>query len=101
MACRQFNVFGTPCAEGEDPFHTRREDVMDPVKKYVDQAFFIMMQYHGVEKDTEQAKIVESGGMHKMARELHECNWQLLAERMESADNRRTSNVERRTSDNG
>jgi Fe-S-cluster containining protein len=91
MACRQFNVFGTPCAEGEDPFHTRREDVMDPVKKYVDQAFFIIMQYHGIVKDSEKIKIVESGGMHKMARELYTCNWRLLAERMESADNRRTT----------
>jgi hypothetical protein len=101
MACRQFNVFGTPCAEGEDPFHTRRKDVMDPVKKYVDQAFFIIMQYHGVEKDTERIKIVESGGMHKMARELYACNWRLLAERMESADDRRTSSDDRRTTNNG
>jgi hypothetical protein len=86
MACRQFNVFGTPCAEGEDPFHTRRQDVMDPVKKYVDQAFFIMLQYHGVEKASKRVKIVESGGMHKLVRELHACNWKLLAERMERCD---------------
>jgi len=89
MACRQFNVFGTPCAEGEDPFHTRREDVMAPDKRYVHQAFFIMLQYHGVEKDSERVKIVESGGMHAMARELHACNWRLLAERMESADQKK------------
>lgn len=93
MACRQFNVFGTPCAEGEDPFHTRRQDVMDPVKKYVDQAFFIMMPYHGVEKEAERVKIVESGGMHKMARELHACNWRLLAERMESADQKKITST--------
>jgi len=86
MACRQFNVFGAPCEAGEDPYHTRREDVMDPVRKYVDQAFFIMLQYHGVEQDPERVKIVESGGMHKLARELHGCNWRLLGERMESAD---------------
>ena len=89
MACRQFNVFGTACANGEDPFHTRREDVMDPVKKYVDQAFYIMLRYHGVEKCSERVKIVESGGMHSMARELHACNWRLLAERMESADQKK------------
>jgi len=86
MACRQFNVFGSACAPGEDPFHSRRRDVMDPVKKHVDQAFFIMLEYHGVEKDSERVSIVESGGMHKMARELHGCNWRLLAERMENAD---------------
>ena len=86
MACRQFNVFGTPCAPGEDPFHTRREDVMEPVKKYIDQAFFIMLPYHGVEKDSDRVKIVESGGMHKMVKELHACNWKLLVERMERCD---------------
>ncbi|KPJ98108.1 MAG: hypothetical protein AMK71_11940 [Nitrospira bacterium SG8_35_4] len=89
MACRQFNVFGAPCKAGEDPYHTRREDVMDPVKKYVDQAFFIMLQYHGVEQDSERVKLVESGEMHKLVRELHGCNWRLLAERMESADQRK------------
>lgn len=89
MACRQFNVFGRPCEAGEDPYHTRREDVMDPVKKYVDQAFFIMLPYHGVEKDSERAKIVETGSMHNMARELHGRNWRLLAERMESVDQKK------------
>jgi Fe-S-cluster containining protein len=89
MACRQFNVFGAPCGAGEDPYHTRRGDVMDPVKKFVDQAFVIMLQYHGVEKDSERVRIVESGGMHNLARELHGCNWRLLAERMESADQKK------------
>jgi Fe-S-cluster containining protein len=92
MACRQFNVFGAPCGEGEDPYHTRREDVMDPVKKYVDQAFVIILQHHGIEKSSERARIVESGGMHKLARELHGCNWRLLAERMESTDQKKMTN---------
>jgi hypothetical protein len=30
MACRQFNVFGLPCAENEDPFYSRPEDVLTP-----------------------------------------------------------------------
>jgi Fe-S-cluster containining protein len=61
MACRQFNVFGNPCKEGEDPFYTRREDVMDPVKKHVDQ-------------------------VHRMVKELQACNWNELAEKMERHD---------------
>ncbi len=28
MACRQLNVFGKVCAEGEDAYHTRRQDVL-------------------------------------------------------------------------
>jgi Fe-S-cluster containining protein len=86
MACRQFNVFGKPCEEGEDPFYTRREDVMDPVKKYVDQAFFIMLPLYGVEKESERIKIVETGAFHKMAKELQAFNWKNLVERMNNFD---------------
>ncbi len=88
MACRQFNVFERACEEGEDPFHTRRQDVMNPVKKHVDQAFFIMLPYHGIEKASDRIKFIEANEMHKMVRELHGCNWKALAERMESRDSR-------------
>lgn len=84
MACRQFNVFGKPCAEGEDPYYARIEDVLPPVKKYVDQAFFIMLPFHGVEKESDRVKAVENGDMHKTVNVLQGCNWKLLAERMES-----------------
>ncbi len=86
MACRQFNVFGKPCEEGEDPFYTRRHDVMNPVKKYVDQAFFIMLPFYGVEKESARIKIVEAGAFHKMAKELRSCNWKSLAEKMKKFD---------------
>ncbi len=88
MACRQFNVFGVPCREGEDPYYTRRGDVMDPVKKHVDQAFFIMLPFHGVDKETERIKIVETGAFHKMVRELHSCDWKRLAREMEIFERR-------------
>ncbi len=86
MACRQFNVFGRPCEKGEDPFYTRREDVMDPVKKHVDQAFFLMLPYYGVEKESERIRIVETGSFHEMVKELHACSWTELAVKMERFD---------------
>ncbi len=86
MACRQFNVFGTPCSEGEDPYYSRREDVMDPVKKYVDQAFFIMLSFHGIEKESDRIKIIEDGSIHKTVKELHACKWNHLADKMEKVD---------------
>ncbi len=86
MACRQFNVFGKPCAEGEDPYYTRIKDVLPPVRKFVDQEFFIMLPFHGVEKESDRVKAVESGAMHKTVKVLQECNWKLLAERMEQFD---------------
>lgn len=86
MACRQFTVFGKQCEEGEDPYYTRNQDVLPPVKKYVDQAFFIMLPFHGVEKEAERIKAVERGDMNRTVRVLQECNWKLLGERMEKAD---------------
>ncbi len=86
MACRQFNVFGKPCEEGEDAYYTRREDVLDPVKKHVDQAFFIMLPFYGVEKEPERIKIIETGAFHKMVKELQAFNWKELAGKMERRD---------------
>lgn len=86
MACRQFNVFGEPCGEGEDPFYTRRGDVMDPVKKHVDQAFFIMLPFYGVVKESERIKIIDTGSFNNMVRELHSCNWKELAGKMERVE---------------
>ncbi|MEW6602292.1 MAG: YkgJ family cysteine cluster protein [Nitrospirota bacterium] len=86
LACRQFNVFGSPCAEGEDPYFSRRGDVMDPVKKHVDQAFFVMLPFYGIDKESERIKIIETGAFHRMVKELHSCNWRELAERMDRLD---------------
>jgi len=61
---------------------------MDPVKKHIDQAFFIMLPYYGVEHETERIKIVETGGFHRMAKELQACNWKELAEKMKRHDRR-------------
>ena len=90
MACRQFNVFGKPCEEGEDPYYTRRADVMDPVKKHVDQAFFIMLPYYGAEKEADRIRIVETGAFHKLAKELQACNWKELAQKMERQDKQKS-----------
>src|SRR4030042_5094661 len=59
VACRQFNVFDTPCDEGEDPYYTRRGDVLTPLKKDVDRAFFLMLPFYGVEDENRRWKIIE------------------------------------------
>lgn len=93
MACRQFNVFGEPCGAGEDPFYTRRGDVMDPVRKYVDQAFFIMLPFYGIEKESERIKVIETGAFHNMVKELHGCNWKSLAAKMRDFEERGAGNT--------
>jgi len=86
LACRHFNVFGRACAEGEDAYYTRRQDVLTPIPKYKDDAFFAMLPFYGVTRKSERRKVIKSGAMHQMARVLQECNWESLAQRMESFD---------------
>jgi len=83
VACRQFNVFDKPCDEGEDPYYTRRGDVLIPIKKYVDHAFFIMLPFYGVINESERWKIIESGAVHQIVKLMQTSNWKSLAEKME------------------
>jgi Fe-S-cluster containining protein len=91
LACRQFNVFGQPCAEGEDPFHTRRQDVMTPIRKYIDDALFAMLPFYGVRNKAERRKMIKSGAVHQLARELQSCNWSGVADKMSAFDRRQTA----------
>jgi hypothetical protein len=65
---------------------------MDPVKKHVDQAFFVMLPYYGVEKESERKKIVDTGSFHRMVRDLHQCTWHELAAKMHRRDNKADGN---------
>jgi Fe-S-cluster containining protein len=86
ISCRQFMVFGAPCDEGEDPYYTRREDVLTPIKKYTDMAFFIMLPFYGVEREEERWKIIEKGAIHQVVKLLQSCSWKSLAAKMEEFD---------------
>jgi Fe-S-cluster containining protein len=86
MACRQFNVFGESCAVGEDAYHTRRKDVMTPIKQYADDAFFVMLPFYGVSDEGERRDVIRLGSIHKMARVLREQSWATLADKMRRFD---------------
>lgn len=82
MACRSFNVFNSQCAEGEDAYYTRRDDVLTPIKKYTDDAFNVMLPFYGVKNKAERRKMIKTGGMHQMAKVMRELNWSTLADKM-------------------
>lgn len=86
VACRQFNVFGNPCAAGEDPFHTRRKDVLTPIQDYIDRAFYIMLPFYGVRKESDKKQALKNNLIHTKVQNLQECNWRILAKRMEDFD---------------
>lgn len=86
VACRQFNVFGTPCAEGEDPFHTRRRDVLTPLKEYLEKAFIVMMPFYGITKEADKGRAARQGLLHGQAVNLKAYNWRALRKRMDAFD---------------
>lgn len=85
MACRNFNVFTRPCAPGEDAFHSRRGDVLTPIRRYQEEAFFLLLPFHGVKAKAERRRAIKHGSVHAMARVLKALEWSRLAERMAQA----------------
>lgn len=85
--CRQFNVFGTPCAEGEDPFHTRKEDVVTPERAFAHRAFALVLSLYGVDDSAMGEKEKKSAAervIHTQVVNLQSFDWGKLAERMKA-----------------
>ena len=89
MACRHFNVFKHQCAPGEDAFHTRREDVLTPIKILKDKTLRLMLRHHDSNSETERRRQVESGEVHRLAQSLRDLRWETLAARMAAFDKTR------------
>ena len=86
IACRQFNVFNRPCKEGEDPYYTRRDDVLTPIQGYADRAFFTMLPFYGVTDGAEKKRAIKDNLIHTQVRILQTCNWKELGKRMGDFD---------------
>jgi len=88
LACRQFNVFGQVCVEGEDAYYTRRSDVLTPLREYADAAFDVMLPFYGVKTSAERKRLIDSGQVHQLVKVLQEYDWPKLADRMQAYDER-------------
>ena len=86
MACRFFNVFTTPCREGEDPFYTRRQDVMTPDEKQKNKALAHMLPHHGITSRPERRDAMRNGYMHRFAKNLQNINWPKVALHLKNRD---------------
>lgn len=89
IACRQFNVFDKACVEGEDAYHSRRQDVMTPIKKFTEQAFDTMLPFYGIKHKAERRKAIKQGALHALARAMKDCQWQNLPEKMQAFDKKK------------
>lgn len=61
------------CAPGEDAFHTRRQNVLTPIRSYKDMALEITVPFYGKVTQSEQKKLVQSGRLDQLARAMRDC----------------------------
>lgn len=85
VACRQFNVFYEPCDEGEDPYFTRRDDVLTPIQDYTDRAFSAMLPFYGVHRNADKTLAVRNI-IETQALNLQSFDWKNLVKIMEDFD---------------
>ena len=88
IGCRQFNVFTSPCAPGEDPYYTRRDDVLVPIADYTDRAFAAVLPFYNMKRegDLSQAlKLIRSQIMN-----LQTFDWRRLVAVIEQTVSRRS-----------
>jgi Fe-S-cluster containining protein len=88
MACRRFTVFGEPCAEGEDPWLTRREAVAVPAPETLDRAYRTMLVFHGARDPADQDEAFGRGIIRSLVRNLPDLGWQGLVRLMGDFDAR-------------
>lgn len=86
LACRYFNVFGKVCGDGEDPFYSRRDDVLTPDEKQKNKVLAHMLPYHGITGRQEKKEAIKTGYLYQHVRNLQEVDWPKLAIRMKAAE---------------
>lgn len=87
LGCRQFNVFTKPCAEGEDPYYTRRGDVLVPIQDYTDRAFAAVLPFYNLNREAGIAAAVRL--IRSQIMNLQTYDWKKLVEVMGQADSRK------------
>ncbi len=83
IGCRQFNVFTTPCAPGEDPYYTRRDDVLNPLPDYTDRAFASVLPFYNLKREGDISKAIKL--IRTQIMNLQSFDWTKLVTIMEQA----------------
>ena len=79
LACRQFIVFGTACAPGEDVFSTRRHDVLDPVPEAKRSAAALLLPHCGFGASEARDQALAEQYLRGVSQLLLGCDWSPLA----------------------
>jgi len=88
LACRLFTAFGRRCAEGEDPYHARRADLLAPPAGLLARVYREMLPFHGVHEPRDQEEWLERRLVDALAVNLPACDWRSLLAVMDRADGR-------------
>jgi uncharacterized protein len=84
IGCRQFNVFTTPCAAGEDPYYTRHEDVLLPDDAYLDRAFAAILPLYNMKREGDVSAAIRT--VRAQIMNLLSFDWSKLAALMDKED---------------
>jgi Fe-S-cluster containining protein len=84
IGCRQFNVFQKPCVEGEDPYYTRRDDVLVPLPEYIDRAFTAVLPFYNMKNDSDPTKAVRL--VRSQIMNLQTYDWKKLVALLDQRD---------------
>lgn len=82
LACRQFNVFGSPCDSGEDTFYTRPQDLLKPSENYLGKALYETTPFYNVFDENQKIEFINSGKLNSLVKVLQQFPWIELARRM-------------------
>ena len=82
IACRMFNVFNTPCDQGEDPYYTRRKDVLIPDESLKEKALMRMLPFHGIREKRLFKRAIREGFLNQFVKNLREVDWRNLGIRL-------------------
>ncbi len=88
IGCRQFNVFGKPCVEGEDPYYTRRNDVLVPLPDYIDRAFAAVIPFYNMKKEVDPSQAVRL--VRSQIMNLRTYDWGKLVALLDNTDSGKT-----------
>jgi len=83
IGCRQFNVFTTSCSPGEDPYHTRRDDVLVPIADYTDRVFASVLPFYNMKREGDVSQAIKL--IRAQIMNLQTFNWDKLVAMIEQA----------------
>ena len=74
-------MFTAPCAPGEDPYFTRRDDVLEPIPEYLDRAFAAVLPFYNLKAEGDASGAIKT--VRSQIMNLLSFDWSKLAALME------------------